>query len=110
MKDIILSMLQTYLSINLVIVVVLLLTALWARETCPSGSEPSATALTTGQGLGDAAAARRSNLLPPRRDRRPFRHLQATLSLRYAARVEQAIRTIRIGPYAAARAKDQAAG
>jgi hypothetical protein len=117
MKDIILSMPEVYL--YLVFVVVLLIRALWTREIDPPVGEPRATALTTGRGVGDAPVAARCNLdraplrssdLPPQRDRRPFRDLQATLSASYAAKWEQAIRTIRIGAPAGARPTDQAAG
>jgi hypothetical protein len=117
MKDIILSMPEFCL--YLVFVVTLLITALWTRETGPPVGEPRATALTTGRGVGDAPVAARCNrdraplrssALPPQRDRRPFRDLQATLSASYAAKLEQAIRTIRVGPPAGARPTDQAAG
>jgi hypothetical protein len=117
MKDIILSMPAFYLS--MVFVVTLLITVLWARQTGPSDGEPRGTAPTTGWGVGDAPVAARCNLdrarlrrsaWQPQRDRRPFRDLEATLSASYAAKLEQAIRTIRVGPPAGARPTDQAAG
>jgi hypothetical protein len=103
MKDIIHSMPELYL--YLVCVVVVFITALWRRQTGPPVGEPRATALTTGRGVGDAPVVARYNLdrdsarssaLPPQRDRWPFLDLQATLSASYAARLEQAIRTIRV--------------
>jgi hypothetical protein len=103
MADIILSMPAVYL--YLLTVVALLITGLRTREAGPP--------------VGDAAVAARCHLgraplrnaaLPPRRDRRPFLKLQATLSARYAARLEQAIRTIRARPPAGARPTDPAAG
>jgi hypothetical protein len=115
MTDILLSMPEFYL--YLVFVMVLLMTALWARETGPPVGEPRATAPTTGRAVGDAPAAARCNLdraplrssaLPPQRDRRPFRDLEAALSANYAARLEQAVRTIRGSPPAGARPTDQA--
>jgi hypothetical protein len=117
MLDIILSKPAFYL--YLAVVGALLIRALWPREADPPVGEPRATARTTGRGVGEAWVAARCNLdraplwssaLPPRRDRRPFRDLQATLSARYAARLEQAIRTIRVGPPAGARPTNQAAG
>jgi hypothetical protein len=117
MQDIILSMPAFYL--YLVYVAALLITALWTRETDPPVGEPRAAALTTGRGVADAPAAARGNLdraplrssaVQPQRDRRPYRDLQATLSASYAARLEQAIRTIRVGPPAGGRPTDQAAG
>jgi hypothetical protein len=101
-----LSMPEVYLSINLVLVVVLLIAALWTRQTGPPVGEPRATALMTGRGVADAPAAARCNLdrnslrssaWQPQRDRRPFRDLEATLSASYTAKLEQAIRTIRVG-------------
>jgi hypothetical protein len=117
MMDILLSMPELYL--YLVVVVALLITALWTRETGPPAGESRATALTTGRGVGDAPVAARCNpdraplrssALQHPRDRRPFRDLQATLSASYAAKLEQAIRTLRVGPPAGARPTDQAAG
>jgi hypothetical protein len=114
MKDILLSMPEFYL--YLVFVVALLIAALWTRETGPPVGEPPAAALTTGWGVADAPVAARCNLarapfpLQLRRDCRPFQDLQATLSASYAAKLEQAFRTIRLGPPAAARPTDQAAG
>jgi hypothetical protein len=119
MKDLIPSMPEVYLSINLVIVVVLLITALWIRETGPPVGEPRATALMTGRGVADAPAAScctldrnplRSSAWQAQRDRGPFRDLEASLSASYAAQLEQALRTIRVGPPAGARPTDQAAG
>jgi hypothetical protein len=117
MKDIILSMPEVYLYV--VYVVVLLITALRTRETGPPVGNPRGTARATGSGAGDAPAAARCDLdraparssaLQPQHDRGPFRDLQATLSASYAARLEQAIRTIRVGPPAGVRPTDQAAG
>ena len=117
MKDIILSMPVVYL--YLAFVAVLLLTAIWTRETGPPIGEPRATVLTTGQDVGDAPVAARCHLdratfrrsaLQPQHDRQRFRDLQATLSARYGAMLEQAIRTIRAGPPAAAGPTDQATG
>ena len=105
MLDIILSKPAFYL--YLVVVGALLIRALWPRETNPPIGEPRATAGPTGRGVGEASVAACCNLdraplwssaLPHRRDRRPFRDLQATLSARYVARLEQAIRTIRAHP------------
>ena len=107
MKDLSLSMPQVYLLVNLVIVVVLLITALWTQETGPPVGEPRATALLTGRGVTDVPMAARGNLdrnplrssaWQPQRDLRPFSDLQATLSASYTAKVEQAIRTIRVDP------------
>ena len=117
MLEIILSMPAVYL--YLVIVVALLFTGLRTRETDPPVGGPHATTRMTGRGVGDASLAARCHLdraslrgpaLPPQPGRRPFRDLQATLSARYAARLEQAIRTIRARPPAEARPTDQAAG
>jgi hypothetical protein len=102
MLDIILSMPVVY--VYLVVVVALLIIGLWTREADPPADEPRATARTTERGVVDASVAARCNLDPaplavlPPRDRRLFRELQATLSASYAARLEQAIRTIRVGP------------
>jgi hypothetical protein len=117
MLDVILSKPAFYL--YLVVVGTLLIRALWPRETDPPAGKPRTTALTTGRGVADAPVAARGDLdraplwssaWPPRRDQRPFRDLQATLSARYAARLEQAIRTIRARPPAGTRPTDQAAG
>jgi hypothetical protein len=116
MWDTILSMPAFYF--YLMFVVAWLITALWTSETNPPVGEPGATALTTERGVTKASVAAGCNLdrapfrisaLPPQRDCRPFRNLQATLSASYAARLEQAIRTIRIGPSAETRPTDQAA-
>ena len=117
MKDISLSIPAFYLPMNLVIVVVLLIASLWIRETDLGVGEPHGTALPTGRGADAPVAARcnrdrapwRSWAWQPQRDRRPFRDLQATLSASYAARVERAIQTIRIGAPAGTRPTDQAA-
>jgi hypothetical protein len=119
MKDISLSILAFYLSMNLVIVVVLFIASLWTRETDLGVGERHGTALPTGRGVADAPVAAgynrdwapwRSSAWQPQRDRRPFRNLQATLSASYAGRVERAIQTIRIGAPAGVRPTDQAAG
>jgi hypothetical protein len=103
MLDIILSIPVVY--VYLVVVVTLLIIGLWTREADPPVGERRTTARTTGRGVGDASVAACCNLgpapfsaLPPRRGHRPFRELQATLSASYAARLEQTIRTIRVGP------------
>jgi hypothetical protein len=103
MLDIILSTPVVY--VYLVVVMALLIIGLWTREAGPPLGERRALVWTTGRGIADASVAARCNLdpgpfsvLPPRRGRRPFRDLQATLSASYAARLEQAIRTIRVGP------------
>jgi hypothetical protein len=117
MMDIILSMPAFYL--YLVFVVALLIKALWTRETGSLVGEPRATALTTGRGVADTSVAARCNLdpvplpsaaVPPQCDRRLFRDLQATLSASYAAKWEQTIRTIWVGPPAGVRPTDQGAG
>jgi hypothetical protein len=104
MQDIILSMPACYL--YLVFVVVLLITALRTRETGPPVGELRPAALTTGRGVGDDPAVRchldrvplRSAAWPTHHGRRPFQDLEATLSAGYTARLEQAIRTIRVDP------------
>jgi hypothetical protein len=105
MKYIIHSMPELYLYV--MFVVALLITALWRRETDSPVGEPRATALPTGRGVCDALVVARCNLdlaplrsstLPPQRDRRPFRDIEATLSASYAAKLEQAIQTIRVDP------------
>ena len=117
MLDIILSKPAFYL--YLMVVGTLLIRALWPREINPPIGEPRATARPTGRGVGGASVAARCNLdraplwssaFPHRRDRRPFRGLQDTLSARYAAWLEQAIRTIRDHPPTGVRPTDQAAG
>jgi hypothetical protein len=116
MKDIILSMPVFYL--YLLFVVVLLITALWTRQTGPLLGESRVTVLTTERDVGDAPVTTRCNLdwAPLRsfawfhqRDHRSFHDLQATLSASYAAKWEQAIRTIRVGAPPGARSTDQAA-
>src|SRR5262249_17868966 len=101
MSDILLSMFTIYF--YLALVVTLLIAAVWTREACATGP-------TTGRGVADALVAARCNLdpapwrgsvLPPQPDRRPYRDLQATLSASYAARVEQEIRKVRVGPHTA---------
>jgi hypothetical protein len=105
MLDNILSKPAFYL--YLVVVGALLIRALWPREADPPVGEPRATARTNRRGVGEAWVAARCNLdraplwssaLPPQCRQRPFRDLQAALSARYAARLEQAIRTIRARP------------
>jgi hypothetical protein len=117
MLDILLSMPGFYF--YLVLVVVLLITAFWTRESCPPAGEPGAPARTAGRGGGDTPVAARCHLdragvrssaLQPRRDRRPFWDLQTALSASYAGKLEQAIRTIRVGPPAGKRPTDPAAG
>jgi hypothetical protein len=117
MKDVILSTPGLYL--YLALVGVFLLMALWPRETGPPVGDTTRTALETERGGCDAPVAARHHLdrapfrnsaWQPQRDRRPFRDLQTTLSANYAARVERAIQTIRIGAPAGARPTDQAAG
>jgi hypothetical protein len=119
MKDMIFSMPEVYLSINLVIVMVLLLMTLWEQQTDPPVRKPRATALMTGRGVADGASATRCNIdlnplrssaWQPQRDRRRFRDLEAALSASYSAKLEQAIQTIRVSPPAGARPTDQAAG
>jgi hypothetical protein len=119
MKDISLSIPAFYLSMNLVIVVELIIASLLIREIDLGVGEPHGTAPPTGRGVADAPVAARCNrdrapwrisAWQPQRDRRPFRDLQATLSASYAAKVERAIQTIRIGGPAGARPTDQAAG
>jgi hypothetical protein len=105
MKDILLSMPEFYL--YLVFVVTLLIVAVGTRQTDPPVDEPRPAALTSGRGVAEALVAGRGNLdrphwrdsaWPTQRDRRLFRDLETTLSANYAARLEQAIRTIRVGP------------
>ncbi len=118
MNDISLSIPAFYLSMNLVIVVVLFIASRWIRETDRGVGEPHSKALPTERGVADAPVAAgcnrdrapwQSSAWQPQRDRRPFRDLQATLSANYAARVERAIQTIRIGAPAGTRPTDQAA-
>src|SRR5262249_20137391 len=97
---------------------VLFIASLWIRKTDLGVSEPHGPALPTGRGVADAPpvtahckgsrASWRSSAWQPQRDRRHFRDLQATLSASYAAGVERAIQTIRIGAPAGARPTDQA--
>ena len=117
MKDILLSMPEVYL--YLALVVTSLIAALWTREPLSAVGTPGRRSLRTGWDAGDDLVAARCNLdrapfpgpaWQPQRDRRHFRDLQATLSASYAARLEQAIRTIRVGPPAGVRPTDQAAG
>ena len=92
-----------YVSMYVVIVATLLVAALWTRDA----GEHRADAAMTARGFADAASAARFNLdgNPLRssdwqapRDRGAFQDLEAALSASYAARFEQAIRTIRVGP------------
>jgi hypothetical protein len=92
-----------FVSMYLVIIVALLVAALWTQDA----SAHRADAAMTARGFADAAAAARFNLdgNPLRssawqapRDRGAFQDLEAALSASYAARFEQAIRTIRVGP------------
>jgi hypothetical protein len=109
MQNIILSMPELYL--YPACLVAWLLAALWTREPSPPGGCSPATVPTAGQPLGDAPVTAGENLdwalypssvVQPRCAGRPFQDLEATLSASYAARVEQAIRTIRIDPPAGA--------
>lgn len=117
MKDIILSIPELYY--YLAYVVALLVTALWAHEAVPPVSEPRAATLKTRRRAGDVPVAARCNfdraplrssVVQRRHDRRPFRDFEAALSASYAAKLEQALRTIRIGPSAGARPTDRAGG
>ena len=117
MNHIILAMSPFYL--YLMFVVVLLITALWTRESDPPASKRRAADLTIARGVGDTRVAVLCNLdqLPsrssawrPQRGRHPFGDLEARVSASYAARLEQTIRTIRVAPRAGARPTDQAAG
>jgi hypothetical protein len=117
MTDILLSMPAFYL--YLVYVVALLIAALRSREPGSPVGEPRTTALTTGRSVGVAPVPACCNLdraplpgsvLRPPDNCRPFQDLQATLSANYAARLEQALRTIRVGPPAEASRTIQAAG
>jgi hypothetical protein len=116
MKDILLSMPEVYL--YLALVVTFLIAALWTREPHSAVGTPGRRVLRTGWDVGDDPVAAWCNLdrapLPgftrqPRRDRRPFRDLQATLSASYAARVERAIQTIWISAPAGTRPTARAA-
>jgi hypothetical protein len=116
MNDIILSLPELYL--YPVFLVILLVTALLARETDPPVGEPHGTTPPTGRGVGDAPVAAGCNRdrapLPgsighPGGTHGPFRDLEATLSVTYAARLEQALRTIRGNRLPGARPTDQAA-
>jgi hypothetical protein len=110
---------ELYLSIMLAIVGVLLITALLTRETDPPAGDPRDAALRAGPDAGGSPAAAwcdldrnalRNSARQAPRGNRPFRDLEAALSASYAARLEQAVRRIRIGPSAGARPTDQAAG
>ena len=105
MKNIILSMPEFYLYV--VFVVLALIAALWQRPTRLSVGEPRATAPTTGRASPTrwwrhvATATGPPGGVPPWRPSatvRPFPDLEAALSASYAARLEQAVRTIRLGP------------
>ena len=117
MKDILLSMPEVYL--YLALVVTLLIAALWRREPLSAVGTPGRRVLRTGWDAGDDPVAAWCNLdrapLPgfawqPQRDRGPFPDLQATLSASYAARLEQALRSIRGGAAAGARPTGKVAG
>jgi hypothetical protein len=117
MNDIFLSM--PVLCPYLVFLVALLFAALWARETSPPAGEFRGTVQTTGRGVGDAVMATGCDLdfsplrgptLQPQHDHGPFRDLQAALSASYAARSEQALRSIRSGAPAGARPTGKVAG
>jgi hypothetical protein len=103
MTDILLTTPEFYLYLGFV--VALLIAALWTREAGAPVDEPGATGPTAGRGGGGSVFARgklgrgpfRSFGRQPQRGR-PFRDLQATLSAGYAAKLEQAIRMIRIDP------------
>ena len=91
------------LSMILVLIVALVVAALLTRDT----GEPGAAAPMTARGFADAAAAARckldgsllrSSAWQAQRDCGPFKDVEAALSASYAARFEQAIRTIRVGP------------
>jgi hypothetical protein len=103
----------------LVCVVALFITALWTRETSPPAGKPRNTARPIGWGVADAPvveccnhdrAPLRSSALQPEHDRRPFQDLRATLSATYAAKLQQALRTIQVGPPAGTPPTDQVAG
>jgi hypothetical protein len=85
MKDAILSTPGLYL--YLLLVVTFLVAAFWKREAPPPVREARATALTSRwRHVGRANGPRTAG---------PFCDLQTTLSASYAARLEEAIRTIR---------------
>ena len=103
------------LSMILVLLAALVVAALLTRET----GEPGAAASMTARGFADAAAATRCNLdgsllrssaWQAKRDRGPLKDLEAALSASYAAKFEQAIRTIPVGPPVEWRPTDQAPG
>ena len=86
-----------------VIIVATIVAALFTRDT----GKPCAAASMTAQGFADAAAAACCKLdanrlwnsaWQTRRDCGPFNDLETALSASYAARFEQAIRTIQVGP------------
>ena len=93
----------------LAFVLILLLPSLLTRQTDPPLGEPRATALTTGRmpamlrrqpvatwtEIPCGGALRTSSATA-----RPFPDVEDTISARYAARLEPAIRKIRIGPFA----------
>jgi hypothetical protein len=117
MKHNILSMPALYL--YLMFVVTLLVMALWERETGRPVGKARTTTLTIGRGVADARMATGCNrdrapgwssAWSSHGNRRPFRDLQASLSASYAATLEQAIRTLRIGPPVGVRPTDQAVG
>jgi hypothetical protein len=107
MKDLIFSLPE--LHCYLALVVALFATALWTRGTGPTGGELC---------IADAEQAARCNLDPASlwrsvvqcQDDQPFRDLEAALSARYAAKLEQAFRSIVFFPRAGARPTDRAGG
>ena len=117
MKDILLS--STVFYLYLAFVVVSLLAALWTRQPGPAVGKPRAAAPTTGRPSAAlwwqhvATSTGFPGGAPPRNPgatARPYSDLQATLSATYAAELEQAIRTIRVGAPSEARPTEQAAG
>ena len=117
MKDIILAMPEFYLYLMFVVMSVIM--ALWTRQAGPPVAEPRATAPTMGRVSATsrwqyvaASTGPPCGVAPcsPSATARPFADLEATLRASYSAMLEQAIRTIRLGPPAGARPTDQAAG
>jgi len=81
-----------FVSMYLVIIVALLVAALWTRDA----GEHRAAAAAARCNLGGNRL--RSSAWQAPRGRGAFQDLEAALSASYAARFEQAIRTIRVGP------------